>query len=51
MIRKSFCRLLRGLAAVTLICSAQAPQQKPNILVIGDDVGWFIGAYHRGSGT
>nr|WP_266337358.1 arylsulfatase [Kaistia nematophila] len=29
---------------------AQAPAEKPNILVImGDDVGWFnIGAYHRG---
>ena len=30
--------------------SAQAPQQKPNIVVImGDDIGmWNIGAYHRG---
>jgi hypothetical protein len=29
---------------------AQAPQQKPNIVVImGDDIGiWNIGAYHRG---
>src|ERR1700730_14433754 len=38
------------LAAAAIPCSAQAQQQKPNILVImGDDVGWFnIGAYHRG---
>ena len=30
--------------------SAQAQEQKPNIVVImGDDIGWFnIGAYHRG---
>jgi Sulfatase len=32
------------------IASAQAPAQKPNIVVImGDDIGiWNIGAYHRG---
>jgi arylsulfatase len=43
-------------AAVALSClpigsaHAQAPEKKPNILVImGDDVGWFsIGAYNRG---
>ena len=39
-------------AALALIvpAQAQAPERKPNILVImGDDVGWFnIGAYHQG---
>jgi arylsulfatase A-like enzyme len=59
MTRKSLSRLLGGLAAALfllglpgLVCpaQAQAPAQKPNILVImGDDVGWFnIGAYHQG---
>ena len=30
--------------------SAQAPQQRPNIIfIMGDDIGWFnIGAYHQG---
>jgi arylsulfatase A-like enzyme len=43
-----------ALAVVTMLCGgvacAQAPAQKPNIIVImGDDIGWFnIGAYHRG---
>src|SRR6476661_6712834 len=38
-----------GLATATPVF-AQAPTQKPNILVImGDDIGmWNIGAYHRG---
>src|SRR5215813_10579790 len=54
---RSLNRLIVGTAAALflaaspiLISSAQAQQQKPNILVImGDDVGWFnIGAYHRG---
>ena len=37
-------------ASLCAVCSAQAQQKKPNILVImGDDVGWFnIGAYHQG---
>ena len=57
MMLKSCRRLVGGLAvglcllaAPTLIGTAQAQQQKPNILVImGDDVGWFnIGAYHQG---
>jgi arylsulfatase A-like enzyme len=50
-------RLLTALAAAGAIAlgiaspvSAQAPAQKPNIVVImGDDIGvWNIGAYHRG---
>ena len=54
---KSFYQLLGGVAVGAFLtavapngASAQAQQQKPNILVImGDDVGWFnIGAYHRG---
>ncbi|MDR3533852.1 MAG: arylsulfatase [Rhodopila sp.] len=42
--------LLAATMAVTAPAQAQAPAQKPNILVImGDDVGWFnVGAYHRG---
>jgi arylsulfatase len=56
MIHRSCRRLIGGLAvglclvAATLIATAEAQPQKPNILVImGDDVGWFnIGAYHQG---
>jgi arylsulfatase A-like enzyme len=42
--------LLAATALVSTPAHAQAPAQRPNILVImGDDVGWFnIGAYHRG---
>ena len=42
--------LLVTSAFVSTAAHAQAPAQRPNILVImGDDVGWFnIGAYHRG---
>jgi len=38
------------LIAALVAVSAQAADQKPNILVImGDDIGmWNIGAYHRG---
>src|SRR6516162_2409449 len=54
---KSFYQLLGGVAVGAFLtavapngASAQAQQQKPNILVImADDIGWFnIGAYHRG---
>jgi arylsulfatase len=57
MLHKSCRRQIGGLAiglclaaAPTVIATAQAQPQKPNILVImGDDVGWFnIGAYHQG---
>src|ERR1700732_4953791 len=39
-----------ALAAFSLAAFAQAPADKPNIVVImGDDIGmWNIGAYHRG---
>jgi arylsulfatase A-like enzyme len=39
-----------AMASFVSTASAQAQQQKPNILVImGDDVGWFnVGAYHQG---
>jgi arylsulfatase A-like enzyme len=42
--------LLAATAVVAGPARAQAPERKPNILVImGDDVGWFnVGAYHRG---
>jgi arylsulfatase A-like enzyme len=42
--------LLIATAAAVDPAQAQAPERKPNILVImGDDVGWFnVGAYHRG---
>src|SRR6202162_759298 len=42
--------LLSAAAGGVHPAQAQAPERKPNILVImGDDVGWFnIGAYHRG---
>ena len=38
------------LAAAALLSPAQAPAQKPNILVImGDDIGWSnIGVYNQG---
>ena len=51
-------RWMHLLGVVTLVCAlaavglptAQAQQQKPNILVImGDDIGWFNpSAYHQG---
>src|SRR5271170_2010970 len=46
--------LLSSTIAVGLMAAtpalAQAPAQRPNIVVImGDDIGWFnIGAYHQG---
>jgi arylsulfatase A-like enzyme len=42
--------LLAAVPELVSSAQAQAPAQKPNIVVImGDDVGWFnIGAYHRG---
>src|SRR5689334_6838694 len=55
-----FRELGKTIAAAILICAAavitpvqaqaQAPERKPNILVImGDDVGWYnVGAYHQG---
>ncbi len=57
--RKSVPRLTRALAVgsllaatalVSLPAEAQAPAQKPNIVVImGDDIGWFnVGAYNQG---
>jgi arylsulfatase len=59
MERKSLPGLIGALAFVSLLAAtvlvsppaqAQAPERKPNILVImGDDVGWFnVGAYHQG---
>ncbi len=53
--RAGFGLLAAGMMVASALSSAgpalaQAPAEKPNILVImGDDVGWFnIGAYHRG---
>lgn len=53
--RAGFGLLAAGMMAASALSAptpalAQAPAEKPNILVImGDDVGWFnIGAYHRG---
>ena len=59
MLRKSLPRLIGQLAAGSLLAGtlltnspaqAQAPAQKPNILVImGDDIGWEnLGSYHQG---
>jgi arylsulfatase len=53
--RQSFLsKLLASTFAVGLVAAtpafAQAPAQRPNIVVImGDDIGWFnVGAYHQG---
>src|SRR5271166_941195 len=42
--------LLAATSLVVCPAQAQAPAQKPNIIVImGDDIGWFnVGAYHQG---
>jgi|SRR5271166_3754421 len=42
--------LLAAVPGLVSPAQAQAPAQKPNILVImGDDIGWYnIGAYNRG---
>jgi arylsulfatase A-like enzyme len=53
-VRRLFLPVLSAIAAALFFVvsglSAEAQEQKPNILVImGDDVGWFnIGAYHQG---